>query len=88
MVDTVHKAVHSVHDFGHFFTTWWLLPVYLTKPIIKDITKPIYQSKFDKTSSSFINICNSNYKVSTIHLHVFRLTHTFMEVFCYAVNFV
>lgn len=45
--------------------------VSLTMPIIKGSAKPINQSKFDKTLSSFINICISNYKVSTIHFHIF-----------------
>lgn len=44
-----HKAVHSRHGFGHFFTTWRVFLVYLTKPIIQDSTKPINQGKFDKT---------------------------------------
>lgn len=47
MVDRVHKAVHSVHDFGHFFTTWWFSCI--SYYIRKDSAKPINQSKFDKT---------------------------------------
>lgn len=42
--------------------------------MIKDSAKPIYIYKqICKTSSSFINICNSNYKVSTF-AHCHRLT--------------
>lgn len=63
MVDRVQKAVHSVHDFGHFFTTCGYFLVCPTVPIIKHGAKPTNQSKFDKTLSSFINICISNYKV-------------------------
>lgn len=74
MVGRVHKAVHLVHDFGHFHNM--IISSYLlTMPIIKDSAKPITRSEFDKTSSSFINICISNYKVSTMHFHIFhRLT--------------
>lgn len=61
MVDKTQTAVHSVHDFGHFFTTWCYFLVSPTMPIIKDSAKPINQSKSDKTLSSFINICISNY---------------------------
>lgn len=77
------------------FSTWfWSLSqhggyclVSPMMPIIKDRAKPINQSIFDKTLSSFINICISNYKVSTFS-HFHRLTiHKLMEIFCYALNF-
>lgn len=88
MVDRVHKAVRSVHDFGHFSQHGGYFLLSLTMPIIKDSAKPINQSKFDKTLfSSFINICISNYKVSTF-AHFHRLTYTQThEVFRYALNF-
>lgn len=50
------------------FSTWFwslfhnmVVIVSPTMTIIKDSAKPINQSKFDKTLSSFINICISNY---------------------------
>lgn len=43
----------------------------LTMPVIKDSAKPIKANLIKHSFSSFINICNSNYKVSTIHLHIF-----------------
>lgn len=49
MVDRVHKAVRSVHDFGHFSQHGGYFLVSLNMPIIKDSAKPINQSKFDKT---------------------------------------
>lgn len=45
MVDRVYKAVHSVRDFGHFFTTRWLFSC-ISMPIIKDNAKPINDLTF------------------------------------------
>lgn len=49
MVDRVHKAVHSVHDFGHFFTTRWLFSCISNYAYNKVSAKPVSQSKYDKT---------------------------------------
>lgn len=78
MVDKVQKLCIQYMFWSLFHNMVSFLYILLVRHMIKDSAKPIYIyiSKLAKhSSSSFINICNSNYKVSTCaHFHRLRLT--------------
>lgn len=72
-----HKTVHKVQKLCiqymvlvTFHNMVIFLYILLVRLMIKDSAKPIYISKLAKhSSSSFINICNSNIK--SLHVHIF-----------------
>lgn len=80
MVDKVQKLCIQYVFWSLFHNMVVFLYILLVRHVIKDSAKHIYIlyiSKLAKhSSSSFINICNSNYKVSTC-AHFHRLTYTY-----------